>query len=93
MNSSETESLDIFSIICKDTEEKKPKKKSKYCEQIEKKFPKIRISNEDYLRLKDIRMQFKFKSFGKAIELLIDCYKKELQRVEEQVENNKVENN
>ena len=87
-SNSETESIDIITLICKDTTEKKPKKKSKYCEQIEKKFPKIRISYEDYLRLKEIRLQHKFKSFGKAIDLIIDCYKKELKRVEQQVANN-----
>ena len=87
-SNSETESVDVTSFTSKNKQEKKPKKKSKYCEEIEKKFPKIRISMEDYLRLKDIRMQFKFKSFGKAIDLIIACYKKELEKIENQVENN-----
>ena len=55
-------------------EDKKPKKTT-YCVAAEKKFPKIRISMEDYNQLKVLQKKYRCKSFGQVIIKLLECYR------------------
>ena len=57
----------------------KPKGKGKYyCVEAEKKFPKIRIAQSDYDRLKEIQQKYNYKSFGQVILRLLTYYQKYL---------------
>ena len=58
-------------------EEKKPKPRGKYyCVEAEKRFPKIRIAQSDYDRIKLIQQQFNYKSLGQVINRLLNTYNK-----------------
>ncbi|BFU25107.1 hypothetical protein KM1_086070 [Entamoeba histolytica HM-3:IMSS] len=68
------------------SEEKKPKRHSlKYSVEAEKKFPKIRISQKDYNRLKDIQERLHCKSFGQVVIRLLNCYKQQITTIENQM--------
>ena len=72
-------------------EEKKPKGKY-YCVEAEKRFPKIRIAQSDYDRLKIIQQEYNYKSLGQVITRLINTYHKLLFRSKKQTNHNHQKN-
>ena len=69
-------------------DEKKPKQHGKYyCVEAEKRFPKIRIAQSDYDRLKMIQQEFNYKSLGQVITRLINTYNKYYNQPKKDVHN------